>query len=81
VGRAGWSGGGNKKRGLEVVRQAAAAEGSFFDKAEAAFALWDMQVRERELTAAVVTARALLRDFPDNRELVRFLETNSSPSP
>ena len=37
------------------------------------FALWDMRARERNFTEAVVTARALLHDFPDNRELVRFI--------
>ena len=44
-----------------------------FVKAEAMFALWDMQARERNFTEAVVTARALSHDFPDNRELVRFI--------
>ena len=37
------------------------------------FALWDMQVREREVPGAVATARMLSRDFPENRELRRFL--------
>src|SRR6187549_2308122 len=66
-------GGGNKKKGLRVVREAASSDGEFFERAEATFALWDMQVRERELVEAVVTARQLARDFPDNRELTRFL--------
>ena len=42
-------GGGSKKKGLRVVREAASGEGDFFERAEAAFALWDMQVRERDL--------------------------------
>ena len=50
-----------------------AAEGDFFERTEATFALWDMQVRERDLVEAVATARQLARDFPDNRELTRFL--------
>lgn len=70
-------GGGNKKRGLRVVREAAAGEASFFERAEAGFALWDMQVRERDLAGAVVTAKDLARDFPDNRELVKFLDAQA----
>jgi hypothetical protein len=66
-------GGGNKKKGLRVVREAASSGGDFFERAEAGFALWDMQVRERELGEAVATAQQLARDFPDNRELARFL--------
>jgi hypothetical protein len=69
-------GGGSKTRGLRVVREAASGEGDFFERAEAAFALWDMQVRERDLVEAVATAQQLARDFPDNRELTRFLNTH-----
>ena len=69
-------GGGNKKRGLSVVREAAVAEAERFVQAEAMFALWDMQAREKNVTGAVITARALARDFPDNRELIKFLENN-----
>lgn len=66
-------GGGNKKRGLRVVREAADTPADFFVATEATFALWDMQVRERQVTDAVVTARRLARDFPENEELARFL--------
>lgn len=69
-------GGGNKKRGLRVVREAARLEADFFVQAEAGFALWDMQVRERSLIEAVATAKELARDFPDNQELTRFIERN-----
>jgi hypothetical protein len=72
-------GGGSKKRGLQVVREAASSDGEFFERAEAAFALWDMQVRERELEEAVGTAQQLARDFPDNRELTRFLSAQRQP--
>jgi hypothetical protein len=73
-------GGGNKKRGLVAVRQVVEAGGSdFFVQAEAMFALWDMQVREREFPGAVATAQMLARDFPENRELRRFL-TNHAPT-
>jgi hypothetical protein len=70
-------GGGNKKRGLAVVREAADTPADFFVATEAIFALWDMQVRERQLPAAVETARRLARDFPENPELVKFLATNA----
>ena len=66
-------GGGNKKRGLNAVRDAAGADGDVFIRAEAGFALWDMQVREGNLAGAVETARDLARDFPDNEDLRKFL--------
>ena len=66
-------GGGNKKRGLLVVEEAAQLDAEPFVQAEARFALWDMQVRERKLEDAIVTARALALDFPDNRELTKFI--------
>jgi hypothetical protein len=67
-------GGGNKKRGLLSVREVAErGNGEFFDRVEAMFALWDMQVREREVAGAVATARKLARHFPENRELRKFL--------
>ena len=66
-------GGGNKNRGLQVVRDASKAEAPATAQAEAMFALWDMQVREKQLPDAVVTARTLSRDFPENRDLTKFL--------
>jgi hypothetical protein len=67
-------GGGNKKRGLLAVRQVAeSGGGEYFDRVEARFAFWDMQVRERDIPGAVATAQLLSRDFPDNPELRRFL--------
>lgn len=69
-------GGGSRKRGLLALEQAAKSDADFFVQAEATFALWDMQMRERNLTAAIVTARSLARDFPDNHELTRFLQAN-----
>jgi hypothetical protein len=35
-----------------------------------------MQVRERNVQEAVVTARLLVRDFPDNPELNAFLDAH-----
>jgi hypothetical protein len=66
-------GGGNKKRGLLVVRQAAQTDADVYVLAEAGFALWDMQVREKNFTEALTTARKLSKEFPDNQELTRFI--------
>lgn len=66
-------GGGDKKKGLRVVREPAGTPADEFVAAEAMFALWDMQVRERQMADAVVTARRLARDFPENAELALFL--------
>ena len=49
--------------------------------AEAVFALWDLQVRERNLAAAIAIAQGLARDFPDNRELAKFLERHDPFQP
>ena len=74
-------GGGNKKRGLSIVRDAAKAQtdADLFVQAETEFALWDMQVREKDFPGAVATARELSRDFPDNPELSRFVEVHGQP--
>ncbi len=71
-------GGGNKKRGLSAVREAADTDGDVFIRAEAGFALWDMQVREGNMADAVETARGLALDFPDNEELRKFLATHDT---
>jgi hypothetical protein len=73
-------GGGNKKRGLAVVREAAKGEADVWVQAETEFALWDMQVREKDFAGALVTARALVEDFPDNLELRKFVETHGADS-
>ena len=70
-------GGGSKKRGLQAIREAAGADAEFFAKAEADFALWDMQVRERNIAGALDTARRLAGDFPENAELRKFVSTHS----
>jgi hypothetical protein len=69
-------GGGNKKRALVTVREAASAATEEFVHAEAEFALWDLYVREKNVTEATVVARRLARDFPENREIVAFLDAN-----
>jgi hypothetical protein len=71
----GWIlGGGSKKRALETLRAAAAdPDAAFFDRIEAEFALWEMLVRERNRDAAAAIARRLAAEFPENRELRKFL--------
>lgn len=71
----GWLlGGGNKKRALRTLRETVTIKSDFFVHAEAEFALWDIQVRERNLPEATIVARRLARDFPDNAELAKFLD-------
>jgi hypothetical protein len=70
-------GGGNKKRGLATVRDAAGTESEFFVRTEARFSLWDMQLREKDIDGARETARILVRDFPENQELRRFLDADT----
>ena len=72
-------GGGNKKRGLRAVREAATADADRFVRAEAGFALWDMQVRERNIAGALATAEKLVQEFPANSELRRFLDAHAQP--
>ena len=71
-------GGGNKKRGLSIVRDAAKSDADFFVLAEAGFALWDMQVREKNFSDALITARGLAVDFPDNPDLRKFIATHEA---
>jgi hypothetical protein len=66
-------GGGNKKRGIALVREATTMEGGPYTRAEAEFALWDMNVREKNLAVATEIARKLGRDFPENPEVAQFL--------
>lgn len=71
-------GGGDRRRALAVVRESAQAEASFFTTVEARFALWEMLVREGEFAEAALIARDLVKAFPGNRELVRFVEEHGS---
>ena len=71
-------GGGNRKQALTDVREAAGMDAEFFTHAEAEFALWDMQLRERDMIQATEAARRLARDFPDNREVAAFLEARAA---
>jgi hypothetical protein len=68
-------GGGNKKRGIASVREAATMDADAWTRAEAEFALWDLNVREKNFDDATVIAQRLGRQFPENREVARFLAT------
>ena len=70
-------GGGNRKRGLTAVREAANAPADFYTEVEADFALWEMLARDRQMAAAVEVARQLQQRFPNNPDLPRFIEQNS----
>jgi hypothetical protein len=69
-------GGGSRKRALAWVREAAATDADFYVHTEAEFALWEMLVRERNIPDALIVARRLAKDFPQNKELVAFLKAN-----
>ena len=71
-------GGGNKKKGLAIVREAAAAEADPFTHAEAEFALWDMLVRDKNLPAATEVARRIAQAFPENAEVTSFLAARAA---
>lgn len=74
-------GGGSKERALTAIGGATAIESPFYTHAEAEFALWDIRVRERDLAGATEVARRLARDFPENREVARFLEARQATTP
>jgi tetratricopeptide (TPR) repeat protein len=71
-------GGGNKKRGIAVVREATTMDADFFTRAEAEFALWDLHVREKDFPHATEIAEKLARNFPDNQEVARFLSKRAT---
>ena len=73
-------GGGDRKQALKDVRAAAQMESDFFTHTEAEFALWDMQVRERDMARAIEVAQRLAHAFPENPELAAFLEARVAES-
>jgi tetratricopeptide (TPR) repeat protein len=68
-------GGGNKKKGLTMIREATATRTDPFSHAEAEFALWDMLLREKDLAEATEVARRIGAAFPENSEVSAFLTT------
>jgi len=73
-------GGGNKSRGLKMVKEAAATPADFYTRVEAQFGLWEMLTRDGKRGEAVVVAKELLVKFPENKDLARFVETGGRPS-
>jgi hypothetical protein len=71
-------GGGDRRQALADMQEAAQMEADFFTHAEAEFGLWDMRVRERDMTRATEVARRLARDFPDHREVAAFLDARAA---
>ena len=67
-------GGGDKKRALDEARKAAEADAPFIVRTEARFALWEMLNRDKQVAQALVPAKALLIDFPENKDIVTFVE-------
>jgi tetratricopeptide (TPR) repeat protein len=67
-------GGGNKKRGLAMVREAAAMDTDPFSHAEAQFALWDILLRDKNVAQATDVARQIAKEFPENSEVADFLK-------
>jgi hypothetical protein len=74
----GWTlGGGDKKKALKSITEAAAVVGDPYEKAEAEFALWEMLVREKRPADALIVAKRLIVDFPENKDLQRFVAKGS----
>jgi hypothetical protein len=71
-------GGGNKKKGLAAVRQAAMDESDPFSHAEAEFALWDMLLRDKNIVEASAVARRIAKAFPENTEVAVFVTTRAT---
>jgi hypothetical protein len=72
----GWLlGGGNKKHALVVMQDAAKADPTAdpYASAEALFGLWDMQMREKNVKAAIPPAVVLAERFPQNVDIAKFV--------
>ena len=70
-------GGGDRKRALTHMREAAAMKAEPFVAAEASFGLWEMLVQERMLDEALGVAQRLRVTFPENDELQRFIASRA----
>jgi tetratricopeptide (TPR) repeat protein len=73
-------GGGDRKRAIASMRTLAES-GEGFDRAEAMFALWEIERREGNTERAIAVAERLAHDFPDNREISSFLASHRYPPP
>jgi len=66
-------GGGNKKKAIGALREAAGAETDWVSHAEAEFGLWDMLQREKSTAQAAEVARRIAQRFPENVEIAAYL--------
>jgi hypothetical protein len=71
-------GGGNKKKGLAAVREAASMTADEFSHAEAEFALWDMLLRDKNVPEATAVAKRIAAAFPENSEVAAFLANRAT---
>jgi hypothetical protein len=71
-------GGGDKKKALAEMRKAADEDAPFMVRTEARFALWEMLNRDKSIPDALVAAHLLLVDFPENRDLLEFIEKHGA---
>jgi hypothetical protein len=74
-------GGGSKSRGLKMVREAAATPADYYIRVEAQFGLWEMLTRDGKRDEAVGIAKELLVKFPENKDLIKFVETAGRQAP
>jgi hypothetical protein len=72
-------GGGSKSRGLKMVREAAATPADYFTRVEAQFGLWEMLTRDGKRDEAMGIAKELLVKFPENKDLLKFVESGGRP--
>jgi tetratricopeptide (TPR) repeat protein len=66
-------GGGNRKKALASLREAAAAETDWVSHAEAEFALWDMLQREKNTAEAMTVAQRIAKSFPQNSDVAAYV--------
>jgi hypothetical protein len=74
-------GGGDRKRALKNMREAAATKGGHWEEVEASFGLWEMLASEQMTNDALTVARELIVTFPENEELQRFIASGGARKP
>ena len=73
-------GGGSKSRALKNVREAVKTPADHYTEVEARFALQEMLTRDGLRDEAVDVAKELLAQFPENKDLKKFVESGGKPS-
>jgi hypothetical protein len=64
-----------------MVREAAATPADYFTRVEAQFGLWEMLTRDDKRDEAMGIAKELLVKFPENRDLIKFVESGGRAAP